>query len=226
MPSFQPRRHSPPPKGERVRKAPRPAGQVLRGLSSPTFPVIRGGTAARVQSLRGLSNNADSRWLRPLLRPLLRVRMEGNLMAARAVGLAATGASLAASHAATSAKPIALLRKRRNAASAFVWQANASSTTPHGVIFTLKRIFLLDPARFFLLNPALTELAAVATDDGAPVGDGSPKGAVLALTADSAPGECLSVARYRFLHHTAVSFVSSDIRVFTGRRGTSGGGLG
>ena len=39
----------------------------------------------------------------------------------------------------------------------------------------------------FLLNPALTELAAVATDDGAPVDDGSPKGAVLALTADSAP---------------------------------------
>ena len=32
--------------------------------------------------------------------------------------------------------------------------------------------------------------------------------------ADSAPGECFSVARYRLLHHTAVSFVSSDIRVF------------
>ena len=44
-------------------------------------------------------------------------------------------------------------------------------------------------------------------DDGAPVDDGSPKGAVLAPTADSTPGECLSVARYRFLHHTAVSFV-------------------
>ena len=74
--------------------------------------------------------------------------------------------------------------------------------------------FLLSPARF-LLNPALTELAAVATDDGAPVDDGSPMGAVLALTAaNSTPGECLSVARYRFLHHTAVSFVSSDIRVF------------
>ena len=41
------------------------------------------------------------------------------------------------------------------------------------------------------------------------------QGAVLALTAaNSTPGECLSVARYRFLHHTAVSFVSSDIRVF------------
>ena len=66
-----------------------------------------------------------------------------------------------------------------------------------------------------MLNPALTELVAVATDDGAPVDDGSPKGAVLALTAaNSTPGECLSVARYRFLHHTAVSFVSSDI---TGR---------
>ena len=50
--------------------------------------------------------------------------------------------------------------------------------------------FLLNPARF-LLNPSLTELAAVATDDGAPVDDGSPKGAVLALTAaNSAPGEC------------------------------------
>ena len=65
-----------------------------------------------------------------------------------------------------------------------------------------------------MLNPALTELAAIATDDGAPVDDDSPKGAVLALTADSDPGECLSVARYRFLHHTAVSFVSYDIRVF------------
>ena len=62
-------------------------------------------------------------------------------MAARAVGLAATGASLAASHATTSAKPIALLRKRRNASSAFLWQANASFTTPHGVIFALKRNF-------------------------------------------------------------------------------------
>ena len=66
-----------------------------------------------------------------------------------------------------------------------------------------------------MLNPALTELAAVATDDGAPVDDGSPMGAALALTAaNSTPGECLSVARYRFLHHSAVSFVSSDIRVF------------
>ena len=31
--------------------------------------------------------------------------------------------------------------------------------------------------------------------------------------ADSAPDECFSVARYRLLHHTAVSFVPSDIRV-------------
>ena len=76
--------------------------------------------------------------------------------------------------------------------------------------------FLLNPARF-LLNPALTELVTVATNDGAPVDDGSPMGTALALTAaNSTPagGECLSVARYRFLHHTAVSFVSSDIRVF------------
>ena len=29
--------------------------------------------------------------------------------------------------------------------------------------------------------------------------------------ADSAPGECFSVAHYRLLHHIAVSFVSSDI---------------
>ena len=74
----------------------------------------------------------------------------------------------------------------------------------------------------FLLNPALTELSAVATDGGAPVDDDSPKGAVLALTAaNSTPGECLSVARYRFLHHTAVSFVSSDIRFFLTRRESS-----
>ena len=66
-----------------------------------------------------------------------------------------------------------------------------------------------------MLNPALTELSAVATDDGAPVDGGPPMGAALALTAaNSTPGECLSVARYRFLHHSAVSFVSSDIRVF------------
>ena len=69
-------------------------------------------------------------------------------MEARAVGLAATGASLAASRATTSAKAIALLRKRRNAASAFLWHANASFTTPHGVIFTLKRIFT-EPCSFF-----------------------------------------------------------------------------
>ena len=75
--------------------------------------------------------------------------------------------------------------------------------------------FFTEPFSFFLLNPSLTELAAVATDDGDPADGGSPKGAVLALTAASAPGEGLSVARYRFLHHTDVSFVSSDIRVFT-----------
>ena len=73
----------------------------------------------------------------------------------------------------------------------------------------------LEDARWFLLNPSLTELAAVAADDGAPADGGSPKGTDLALTAESAPvGECLSVTRYRLLHHTAVSFVSSDIRVF------------
>ena len=56
-----------------------------------------------------------------------------------------------------------------------------------------------------MLNPALTELVAVATDDGAPVDDGSPMGTALALTAaNSTPGECRSVARYRFLHNTAV----------------------
>ena len=43
-----------------------------------------------------------------------------------------------------------------------------------------------------MLNPALTELVAVATDDGAPLDDGSPMGTALALTAaNSTPGECL-----------------------------------
>ena len=75
-----------------------------------------------------------------------------------------------------------------------------------------------------MLNPALTELVAVATDDGAPVDDGSPMGTALALTAaNSTPGECLSVARYRFLHHTAVSFMSSDIRVFETHGNTEAG---
>ena len=64
--------------------------------------------------------------------------------------------------------------------------------TTHGVIFTFKRNFT-EPCSFFLLNPALTELAAVATDDGAPVDGGSPNGAALAPTSDSAPGECLPV---------------------------------
>ena len=61
---------------------------------------------------------------------------------------------------------------------------------------------------------ALTELAAVVTDGGTPADGGSPKGGDLMPAADSAPGECFSVARYRLLHHTAVSFVSSDISVF------------
>ena len=52
-------------------------------------------------------------------------------------------------------------------------------------------------------------------DGGAPAGGGSLKRADLMPAADSAPGECFSVARYRLLHdNTAVSFVSSDIRVF------------
>ena len=89
----------------------------------------------------------------------------------------------------------------------------------HGVIFYPQAQFLLNPARFLLNPAALTELATVAADDGDPADGGSPKGAVLALTAASAPSECLSVASYRFLHHTAVSFVSSDIRVFTAGTG-------
>ena len=84
---------------------------------------------------------------------------------------------------------------------------SAPSSAPPGAdgwraTFYHQAQFLPNHARF-LLNPALTELVAVATDDGAPVDDGSPMGAVLA-----------PVVRYRFLHHTAVSFVSSDIRVF------------
>ena len=38
---------------------------------------------SHIQSLRGALNNAHSRWLGPLLRPPLRVRVEGNLMEAR-----------------------------------------------------------------------------------------------------------------------------------------------
>ena len=60
-------------------------------------------------------------------------------------------------------------------------------------------------------NPAHAELAAVVADGGAPADGGSLKGADPALAANSAPGECLSVARYRLLHHTAVSFVASEI---------------
>ena len=74
-----------------------------------------GQSTASTRPLRGASNNANSRWLRPLLRPLLRVRVEGNLlMEARAVGLAATGASL----------------------------ADASFTTPHGMTVELLGNFL------------------------------------------------------------------------------------
>ena len=64
-------------------------------------------------------------------------------------------------------------------------------------------------------TPALTELAAVVTDGGTPADGGSPKGGDLMPAADSAPGERFSVARYRLLHHTAVSFVSSDVSVFS-----------
>ena len=72
-------------------------------------------------------------------------------------------------------------------------------------------VIFTGPCSFFLLNPAaLIELAAVAADDGDPADGGPPKEAALAPTAASAPGECLSVASYRFLLHTAVSFVSSD----------------
>ena len=64
-------------------------------------------------------------------------------------------------------------------------------------------------------NSADTEPAAVVAEGEAPAEGGSPKGADLTLAADPAPGECLSEARYRLLHHTAVSFVSSDISVFS-----------
>ena len=37
---------------------------------------------------------------------------------------------------------------------------------------------------------------------------GSPKGGGLMPAADSVPGGCFYVERYRLLHHTAVSFVS------------------
>ena len=63
-------------------------------------------------------------------------------------------------------------------------------------------------------TPALTELAAVVTDGGTPADGGFIKGGDPMPTADSAPGECFFEARYHRLHHTAVSFVSSDIRVF------------
>ena len=62
---------------------------------------------------------------------------------------------------------------------------------------------------------ALTEPAAVVADGCSPAEGSSPEGTGLALVANPAPGECLSEAPYRLLHHrTAVSFVPSDISVF------------
>ena len=79
----------------------------------------------------------------------------------------------------------------------------------------------LSEARYRLLRHAAVSFGSSdisvflpVTDGGAPAGGGSLKRADLMPAADSAPGECFSVARYRLLHHTAVSFVSSDIRVF------------
>ena len=60
---------------------------------------------------------------------------------------------------------------------------------------------------------APSALVAVTTDGPSSAEGGSPKGGDRALVADPAPGECLSEARYRLLHHTAVSFVSSGISV-------------
>ena len=67
-------------------------------------------------------------------------------------------------------------------------------------------------------TPALTEpaaAAAVVADGGSSAECGSPTGTGLALAADPAPGECLSEARCHVLHRIAVSFVSSDISVFS-----------
>jgi hypothetical protein len=50
-----------------------------------------------------------------------------------------------------------------------------------------------------------------------PRGRWFPKEGRPGARADSAPGESFSVAHCRLLHHTAVSFVSSDISVFRGR---------
>ena len=47
-----------------------------------------------------------------------------------------------------------------------------------------------------------------------PRGRWFPKEGRPGARADSAPGESFSVAHCRLLHHTAVSFVSSDISVF------------
>ena len=48
-----------------------------------------------------------------------------------------------------------------------------------------------------------------------PRGRWFPKEGRPGARADSAPGESFSVAHCRLLHHTAVSFVSSDISVFS-----------
>ena len=48
-----------------------------------------------------------------------------------------------------------------------------------------------------------------------PRGRWFPKEGRPGARADSAPGERFSVAHCRLLHHTAVSFVSSDISVFS-----------
>ena len=63
-------------------------------------------------------------------------------------------------------------------------------------------------------TPAPSALVAATTDGASSAEGGSPKGGDLALVAGPAPGECLSAARYRLLHRVAVSFMSSDIRVF------------
>ena len=71
-------------------------------------------------------------------------------MAARAVGLATTGASLppAASHATTSAKPIGVAASANHPLRGLLSTATSANRPPtskggatHGVIFTLKRNF-------------------------------------------------------------------------------------
>ena len=143
-------------------------------------------------------------------------------MAARAVGLATTGASLSlvASHATTSAKPVSVAASAYHPPRGLLSIAASANRPPNlqggcntRCNFYHQAHFLLNPSRF-LLNPALTELNGVAADDGAPVDDGSPMGTALALTAaNSSPGECLSVARYRCAHSSSRS----------GSRGRGGG---